>query len=274
MDTKPRILLVEDRETARKTWVKALTREGFKVDGVANAAEAIEAANKCSYHVAVIDIMLAGDDTSNRDGVEVVRYLRLLRENTEPLVLSGQTDTTLVRDLLREYGAIDYLAKKEIEQKGLSILIEKVRSLLEPPSATPKISDWHLLVKTLAGDSSEEVFVSLCLRSLKFKGAFENLSTSLLMACKHLVPLLPPTNTGAGIGPSKVPDVLSGTFWSKGQGAAVELIIYGTSASPERIEAEWNLAERTTLYNRDKAGLSIVVLECPHLLREEFSSFN
>jgi CheY-like chemotaxis protein len=271
METKPRVLLIEDRDTARKSWVKALDRAGFKVDGVADAREAIDAINRCTYHVAVIDIMLAGDDTSNRDGVQIVRYLRGLRENTEPLVLSGQPDTTLVRDLLRKYGAIDYVAKKEIEQKGFSIVIEKIRSLLPPPGQPPKFADWSVLVTMLSGGASEDVFVSQFLRFLKFKGGFENLSNSLQLACKHLVPLLPLQSGDVGMRPSKVPDVLTGIFWSKGQGVAVEIICFGTNASRELLEAEWNLSEKTTLYNREKAGLSIVVFERPDLSRDQFA---
>src|SRR5438876_98719 len=127
METKPRILVVEDIKSYRDTWVAVLSREGFKVDGAGTVEEAKAAADRCSYHVAVIDIMLEGDDRSNRDGIEVVRYLRWLREDTQPLVLSAQDDTTLVRDLLREYGAIDYLSKKDFKEtgKGNALLIEK-----------------------------------------------------------------------------------------------------------------------------------------------------
>lgn len=270
MNTRPRILIVEDDKKMRDTWIEVLIREGFRVEGAGSLAEAISAANSCSYHVAVIDIMLNGDDKTNRDGVGVVRYLRWLREDTQPLVLSGQDDTTLVRDLLREYGAIDYLAKKEIKQKGNSILIQKIKSFLETPNTLPKIADWEKLTKMLTDDLSEQVFVSDCLRSLGFKGGFENLRASLLTACKHLVPLLVANDTRPGLSRTKVPQVFNGKFWSKGQCTAVEILIYGTNTSPEELEAEWNLSERTTLYNRTKGGLSIVVLECPELTREQF----
>ena len=194
MDTRPRVLIVEDHDGLRESWVELLTEEGFKAHGAASLAEAKAAANRCSYHVALIDIMLKGDDTSNRDGVDVVRYLRWLQEDTHPLVISAQTQSRkLVRDLLREYGAVDYLDKEELEQKesGNSFLIERIRSFLDSPNAPPRIGDWSKLVKTLAQGSSEEAFVSECLRALKFKGGFENLNTALLHACNHLVPLLP-----------------------------------------------------------------------------------
>jgi len=274
MDTRPRILIVEDHDALRESFVELLTDEGFKTHGVASLAEAKEAADRCSYHVALIDIMLKGDDTSNRDGVDVVRYLRWLQEDTHPLVLSAQTQSrTLVRDLLRKYGAIDYLDKEELEQKesGNAFLIEKIRSLLESPNAPPKIGDWSKLSKSLAGASSEQAFVSLCLRNLNFKGGFENLNNCLQHAGKHLVPLLPKA-TGSQLRPAKVQEVLNGTFWSKGQGTAVEILLFGTNVSPEVLEAEWRLAERTTLYNRAKGGLTIIVLECPELTRDQFAT--
>jgi CheY-like chemotaxis protein len=275
MNTKPRVLVVEDDKTARETWVAVLKREGFVAHGAESVEEAKIAANRCSYHVAVIDIMLNGDDTSNRDGVEVVRYLRWLREDTQPLVLSGQDDTALVRDLLREYGAIDYIAKKQIEEagKGNILLVQKIKSYLTPQIGSSNFADWQILNKTLTGGLPEDVFVSECLRSLTFKGGFENLRASLETACKHLVPLLPEANAQTPyLSRRRHEAVLNGVFWSKAQCAAVEIVMHGTNISDELLEKEWDLSLQSTLYNRNKAGLAIVVFQRSDLAREHFGS--
>lgn len=274
MDTRPRVLFVEDDQPYRDTWIAVLTREGFKVDGAGSSAEAKAAADRCSYHVAVVDIMLAGDDRSNVDGVEIVRYLRWLREDTQPLVLSAQKDTTLVRDLLRDYGAIDYLSKKDLKEtgKGNALLLNKIRQYLPAPNALPGVFGWETVIGTLAPDRSEGAFVSDCLQSLTFKGGFENLRDSLLMACKHLSPLMPRVTEPVGIVRARVPGALSGLFWSKGQSTAVEILIHGKNASDELLQAEWKLVEQTTLYNRTRAGLTVVVLARPDLRRDLFIS--
>src|SRR6185503_4138698 len=117
---------------------------------------------------------------------------------------------------------------------------------------------------------SEQAFVSDCLRALKFNGGFQNLHNCLLHASKHLVPLLPAADGGSRLGPSKAPEVFNSAFWSKGQGTAIEFLLFGTNASQELLQEKWGIAERTSLYNRSKGGLTILVLDRPELDREHF----
>ncbi len=270
MDKRPRILVVEDIDLMRETWLAVFERENYRVDGAATAEAATTAIDRCSYHVALVDIMLAGDDTSDRGGVEVLKYLRDLGEGTRALVLSAQSnDITLVRDLLIEYEALDYVAKWDIQEKGHDFLVQKVKGALSN-SSHGKAVTWEQLTGSLAWGLSERIFVSECLSFLEFKGGFDNLNRSLLTVCQHLVPLLVEIGTTSAIGHDKVPEVFSGRFWSKGQGTAIELLVYGKNARTEVLEREWGLLGRKLLHSRCKGDLSIVILERPDLARAQF----
>src|SRR5437660_1332521 len=98
MDMRPRILIVEDIEDMREVWRAVFERADYRADGAATAEAAQRAIDRCTYHVALVDIMLAGrDDVSDRSGVKVLKYLRDLAEGTRALVLSGQkSDIPLV----------------------------------------------------------------------------------------------------------------------------------------------------------------------------------
>jgi CheY-like chemotaxis protein len=272
MDTKPRILIVEDDPNFRKSLINGFTRAGFRADAAATVAEAKSLIGLCSYHVALIDIMLDGNATSNREGIEVIKYLRWLREDTQPLVLSGQDDIPLVRDLLRKYGAVDYVAKKEVLEKGkgFAFLLEQVTTYLAGIDSHAEAKDWRELSDILSGGLSEQIFVNECLRSMKFNGGFENLRASLVTACRHLRPLLPPNGESTGVRPKPSSQVLSSVFWSRGQGTAVEIIMYGIRIPEEDLEAELKLSERTTLFNRTKGGLTIVVVQRTDMHRDQF----
>lgn len=272
MDIRPRILIVEDIDDMRESWRAVFERVDYRADGAATAEAAIKAIDRCTYHVALVDIMLAGkDNVTDRGGVKVLKYLRDLAEGTRALVLSAQKgDVPLVRDLLKEYGALDYLAKWEIaERGGNDFLVQKVKGALSV-SAHGEALTWEQLIGSLAWGLPEPFFVSECLNFLEFKGGFENLRRSLLGVCQHLVPLLVEVGTTKAIGRDKVPEVFSGTYWSKGQGSAIELLIYGKNARTGVVERGWGLSGRKLLHERTKGDLSVVVIERPDLAREQF----
>jgi CheY-like chemotaxis protein len=273
MDTRKRVLVVEDIADMRATVVEVLERENLIVHSAATAEEAIAAAERRLYHLALIDISLAGkDDASDREGVLVLKRLRELGEGTQSLVLSGQRqDIPLVRDLLKDYGAVDYVAKWELQDKGNAFLVSKVNEILRAQKI-PGVPEWRDLTRVLTQGSSESVFVSECLRLLEFKGGFDNLSRSLINACEHLVPLLIPISGELTLSRQRVSEVFNGAFWSKGQGLAIDLLLFGKNVSPDAIDREWNLSAQEPLYSRTKAGLSVVIRERRDLTRDKFTA--
>ena len=71
-----------------------------------------------------VDIRKGRGNQVTRHGLQ---HIRELNEGTQAYVLSAQkSDITLVRDLLKEYGARDYIAKWEVDEKGNAFLVQNL----------------------------------------------------------------------------------------------------------------------------------------------------
>ena len=121
-----RILTVEDDERIRSAVKLALEDEGWTVDEAGSGEEAIEAFQRNTPDVVLIDIMLPGID-----GFELCRNLR--RHSDVPIVMvTARNDTHDVVAGL-EAGADDYLTKpfapKELSAR-IRALLRRVRPIV------------------------------------------------------------------------------------------------------------------------------------------------
>lgn len=119
VDDEPRIVSFVSR---------ALSAEGFHVDGAYDGVRALELATKEHYELVVLDLLLP-----ELDGIAVLQGLMEHRPDQRVLVLSALSDVeTKVRCL--ESGASDYLSKPF----SLAELIARVRARLRQPAAGPR----------------------------------------------------------------------------------------------------------------------------------------
>lgn len=84
MDKHPRILVVDDDESIRKTLNAILKDEGYTVDVAATACEAIQKTEETAYNVAFIDIRLP-----DMDGVELLKLMKETVPKTRKVILTG-----------------------------------------------------------------------------------------------------------------------------------------------------------------------------------------
>ncbi len=252
VDKRVRLLVVEDVETTRNMYVRNLELDGdYRVDTAADLEQATAALDLVSYHVALVDIMLAGPkDTSNRDGAKVLERIRDMGEGTRAIVLSGQSETQQVREFLKELDAFDYLDKDALLEAGIGKMVEYVdtASAGSPLGSTPS---WEIVSRALGGAREEPEFVSEML-ALRFGGGFENLRQTLAASIRHLLPLLPPREGEAGLTVNGA-GAMSASFWSKGQGCAVEIAVVGKNSTEAPPSGE------ETLLAREKGGLGVSV---------------
>jgi DNA-binding response OmpR family regulator len=122
-----RVLVVDDEPRIVSFVSRALSAEGFQVDGVHDGIRALEMARSGSYELVVLDLLLP-----DLDGMSVLQRLMEARPDQRVLVLSALSDVeTKVRCL--ELGASDYLSKPF----SLAELIARVRARLRQPSVGP-----------------------------------------------------------------------------------------------------------------------------------------
>ena len=116
----PRVLIAEDDEGIRLPLVRALEREGYEVDAVADGLEAAALATGDHHDLLVLDIGLPG-----LDGLEVCRRVRETRPEVAVLFLtaqSGELDAVAGLDA----GGDDYVTKPF----RLAELLARVRAQL------------------------------------------------------------------------------------------------------------------------------------------------
>ncbi len=102
--SRPRVLVVDDEESIRDLLVMGLSHHEFTVEAYASAEEALAEVGRLAPHVAIVDIMLPGED-----GFQLTRRLRqdpdlyilvlTARDGTQDLVqgLEGGADAYVVK---------------------------------------------------------------------------------------------------------------------------------------------------------------------------------
>lgn len=108
-------LVVEDTETWQGICKRNLSKVLPKIDVATNLQEAIDTIIKQFYHIAIIDLSLDPQDDENRDGMVVLRKLRLLRDETSCIVLSGTGRLEDGANALRE-GADEVIEKEKFDK--------------------------------------------------------------------------------------------------------------------------------------------------------------
>lgn len=122
-----RVLVVDDEPRIVNFVSRALSAEGFGVDGAHDGVRALELARTGRYELVVLDLLLPG-----LDGKSVLRGIIEARPEQRVLVLSALSDVdSKVRCL--ELGASDYLAKPF----ALAELVARVRARLRQPAVGP-----------------------------------------------------------------------------------------------------------------------------------------
>jgi two-component system OmpR family response regulator len=126
MTRAPLIAIVEDDPDIRSLLAELFRREGFDVEACGDAAQFDRLRENRRVDVAILDIMLPGED-----GLSLCRRLRATGDTAVMMVTAKGDDIDRIIGL--EIGADDYLAKPFNPRE----LIARVRALLRRLQATP-----------------------------------------------------------------------------------------------------------------------------------------
>jgi CheY-like chemotaxis protein len=119
----PQILLVEDNQVNQKVAVAQLSRMGYGVETVVNGREAVEAVERQSYGVGLMDCQMP-----EMDGFEATRLIRELEKRTGgrtvPIIAMTANAMNGDREACLQAGMNDYLAKP-IRADDLQSILQK-----------------------------------------------------------------------------------------------------------------------------------------------------
>jgi two-component system response regulator RegA len=138
----PTILVVEDDDVFRSVLVAAFRERGYEAEGVGNAAAAVQAAERESPEMAVVDMRLP-----DQSGLDVVRQLKAIDPSTAIVVLTGYGSIATALESVR-LGAIHYLTKPTDADRILAAfqhgLAARPRDLPTDPPSLARVEWEHL----------------------------------------------------------------------------------------------------------------------------------
>jgi len=119
MDRK--ILLADDETTFRETFAKLLLEENMDVTAVSNGTDAINAATKEQFAVAILDIRMPG-----ADGIKVLREIMRIRPKTRVIMISAFGTVEMAVEAIK-FGASDYVIKPVVMDDILMKIRQNLR---------------------------------------------------------------------------------------------------------------------------------------------------
>jgi DNA-binding response OmpR family regulator len=145
-----RILVVEDQKDIADLIAMHVRDLGHRVDCVHDGNAGLKAAQSGDYDMVVLDVMLPG-----RDGLDVVRTLRMERNATPVLMLTARS-TEIDRVLGLELGADDYLTKPfsipELQARVKAMLRRRDMARQPAEASVERITAGELVVDCASRD--------------------------------------------------------------------------------------------------------------------------
>jgi len=130
MESRPRLLVIDDDREIRTLLAEYLDGNGYQTDAVSEGAGMWLALEKARYDLIVLDLTLPGDD-----GLLLCRTLRA--KSNLPVIMLTARATPLERILGLEMGADDYLPKPFEPRE----LLARIRSVLRRAHAPLQHAD-------------------------------------------------------------------------------------------------------------------------------------
>ncbi len=130
MDTKSKILIVDDDENITELIALYLEKEGYGTKSVSNGIDAIDVFKSYLPNLVILDLMLPG-----RDGFDVCKDIRQV--SNIPIIMLTAKSETFDKILGLELGADDYMVKP-FDTKELTARVKAVLRRYNPKKESSK----------------------------------------------------------------------------------------------------------------------------------------
>ena len=153
MTTRPHLLVVDDEPGIRESLSSILQDEGYDVESVASAEEALQRASSGEIEVILLDVWLPG-----MDGLEALSRLQASQRPPAVIMISGHgTIETAVR--ATKLGAFDFI------EKPLSL--EKIIVLVRNAIQQRRLQEENQLLRTELGYRYQVIGDSVPMKALR-----------------------------------------------------------------------------------------------------------
>ena len=105
MNEKAKILVVDDEEVIRLSYLRALSGESCKVEAVRNGSDALQMMGQHPFDVVLLDQRMPG-----LDGMSVLKTIKEKWPDSEVIMITGYPAVESAKEAVT-LGAYDYLAK-------------------------------------------------------------------------------------------------------------------------------------------------------------------
>lgn len=105
MNTRTKVLIVDDEEVVRRSELRVMASDSCEVNAVADGPQALRAMEAMAYDIVLLDLRMPGPD-----GMSVLREMRDRWPESEVIVITGYPSVNSAKEAIR-LGAHDYLAK-------------------------------------------------------------------------------------------------------------------------------------------------------------------
>ena len=105
MSDKTRILVVDDDEVVRWSYLRSLASMSCNVEAASGGEEALRTMEQSPFDVVLLDLRMPG-----QDGLTILRIIKQKWPESEVVIITGYPTVTSAKEALR-LGAHDYVAK-------------------------------------------------------------------------------------------------------------------------------------------------------------------
>jgi DNA-binding NtrC family response regulator len=105
MSTNAKILVVDDEEVVRRSYVRSLAGTHCKVDVASSGPDALQAMGQQPFDVVLLDLMMPG-----MSGMTVLKTIKQKWPESEVVIITGYPAIETAKEAVA-LGAFDYLAK-------------------------------------------------------------------------------------------------------------------------------------------------------------------
>ncbi len=115
MTNKTRILIVDDDEVVRRSYLRSLESAFCNVETASNGEEALQTMDRSPADVVLLDMRMPGED-----GLSILRKIKNEWPGSEVVIITGYPTMDTVKEAVR-LGAYDYLTKPTAPQDVINV---------------------------------------------------------------------------------------------------------------------------------------------------------